>query len=600
MFKSLIKIKELLDKRTKKQFGLLFIAILIKSFLDSFGLGMIGPYVAAISNSAIIFNNKYFIMMNEYLNIQNNKELIFYMSTFMICFFILKNLFTIFVVYFQSRLIFSKRSKQGRALFEAYMKAPYSYHLNHNSSELDRNIRFESTHVYGFIERFFVLFSNTIFTIFVFLVLLIANWQAVISMGIFIIIFSSIFLFFTRDYSKKLGKNVQESQLDIGQSLNEGLSSIIEAKLHKIENFFPDKYFKYMMVNAKANWRQTTMTATPALFFEIIAVGTLVSVIIFLSINDTDINSALPIIGLFSFAFIRLIPTVTAAIKSIQDIKFLIPAVDVIHSDFNNLNQLNKDVYLKNINNEEINFKSLELKNVSFAFKNDKNNSNVINNISFTIKKGEAIGINGPSGSGKTTLINMILGLLEPSSGELFINEVDIKKNMNNWRSMVGYVPQSITLIDASIKNNVALGLNENEIDDEKVLSVLKEANLDELVNDFPEGLNTFIGENGVRLSGGQRQRLGIARALYRNAKFMIFDEATSALDTETEKKITSEIMKLSGNRTLVIIAHRISTIKDCDTIHYLKSGEIMNSGNFEELMILNQDFKNATMEVIN
>ena len=192
--------------------------------------------------------------------------------------------------------------------------------------------------------------------------------------------------------------------------------------------------------------------------------------------------------------------------------------------------------------------------------------------------------------------MNMILGLINPDSGRIYVNNVELRKNLANWRSLIGYVPQSIILMDSSIKENVALGFEGDEINEKEVWAVLKEANLDVFVRGLPEQLNTFIGENGMRLSGGQRQRLGIARALYRNPEILIFDEATSSLDAETEKHITEEIMKLSGERTLIIVAHRISTIKDCDVIYYLKNGRIENFGKFDELKELNENFKDIAV----
>jgi len=372
--------------------------------------------------------------------------------------------------------------------------------------------------------------------------------------------------------------------------MKEGLSSIVDVKLLQLESFFPSRYFKQMMVNARANWRQTTLGVAPTLFFEVLAVGSLVGVIVVMSITNYDINRVLPILGLFSFAFIRLIPSVTAIIKSLQDVKFLSPAVEVVYADFCKFEMFSKTSKRKQIK-EYINFNRLSLKDVNFAFPAE-NKINVVNDINLDITKGKAIGITGPSGSGKTTLINLILGLLEPDSGMIMVNNEEIENNLTSWRSIIGYVPQSITLVDASIKENVALGLEGEAIDNKKVWTVLKEVNLAEFVTDLPRQLDTFIGENGMRISGGQRQRLGLARALYRNPEVIIFDEATSALDVETEKRVTREIMKLSGDRTLIIVAHRISTIKDCDVIYYLKEGKIVNYGKYKELKELNKDFK--------
>jgi ATP-binding cassette, subfamily B, bacterial PglK len=593
MFKALKKLNQILDKRSKNQFGLLFILLIIKSFLDGLGLGLIAPYITAIADSSVIFNHIIFKKINTFINIDSSQELIVFLSLFLIVFFILKNSFSLFIMYYQSRLVFTKRSFQGETLFKSYMKAPYSYHLDHNTAELDRNIRYESTNVYGFVQSFLLLSSNLFLTISIFIVLLVANWQTVLLMGFVITIFSLIFLSFSGRLSKKYGIEAQVSQLHIGQAIKEGLSSIIESKLHNIESFFPARYFKHMMLNARANWRQATLGVGPALFFEILAVSSLVGVIIVLSIRNIDINKIIPILGLFSFAFIRLIPSVTAIIKNLQDIKFLSPAVDVVHSDLEKINNLINKSNLENRveTDKTSDFVSLIIKNLSFSFKS-KNKQKVIDNLNIQINKGQAIGITGPSGSGKTTLVNIILGLLKPLNGEVLLNNVTIYNNISKWHSMIGYVPQAITLIDASIKENIALGFEGDKIIDKKVWDVLKEASLEDFIKSLPDQIDTVIGENGMRLSGGQRQRLGLARTLYRNPDILIFDEATSALDVDTEKKITHEIMKLSGTRTLIIVAHRLSTIKDCNKIYYLKDGKIVNSGSFNELKKINNDFK--------
>jgi len=598
MFKALKKLRKMLDKKSKVQFGFLFILIMIKSTLDGVGLGMIAPYIAAISDSSVFFNNQLFQQINIFTKIESEKQLIFWLSIVLITFFLIKNLFSIYTMYYQSRLIFTKRSYQSRALFKAYMKAPYSYHLIHNTAELDRNIRFESSAVYAFVQSFLLLCSNVLLSLSIAIVLMIANFYAVLLIGLFIIFFSFIFLFFTGKYNKIFGIQAQESQLQMGKALREGLSSIIETKLFNIESFFPNRFFKYHMINARANWWQSTLATAPMLFFEILAVGTLVSVIIILSSNKINIIQLLPILSLFSFAFIRLIPSVTAIIRSLQGIKFLTPAVDVVFADFQNLDKItvNKDSN-NQFEHKLKEFNNLILEDITFSFPN-KNDIKVIDRVSLKIKKYQTIGITGPSGSGKSTLINIVLGLLKPQQGKVYLNNKEMYSNLAVWRSIIGYVPQTINLIDSSIKENIALGINCDNINDKKIWNLLNEVNLAEFVKDLPQKLNTFIGENGIRLSGGQRQRIGLARALYREPEVLVFDEATSSLDVRTERIITNEIFKLSGKRTLIIVAHRISTIKDCDQIIYIKEGKIANSGSYTELVNLNQDFKSLVDNV--
>ena len=592
MIIALKKLNQMFDKKSKFQFGFLFFLLGIKAFLDGFGLGMIVPYIAAISDSSVIFKHQLFQQINIYANIESEKQLILWLSIFMVIFFLIKNLFSLITMYYQSRLVFSKRAYQSRALFKAYMLGPYSYHLIHNTAELDRNIRFESSKVYAFVQNFLLLSSNVLLSISIGIVLMIANFYALLIIGLFTIFFSFLFLLFTGKYNKIFGIQAQESQLHMGQILKEGLSSIIETKLFNIETFFPNRFFKYHMINARANWWQTTLTSAPMLFFEVLAVGTLVGVVIFLSSNNKNIIQLLPVLSLFALAFIRLIPSITATIKSLQQIKFLTPAVDVIHNDFQTLYNLSKSKKSNyKVEKNSIEFNNLLLKNVTFSFPN-KEDFPVIDEISLKIKKNQTIGITGPSGSGKSTLINIILGLLTPQNGKVLLNNENLYININNWRTIIGYVPQSISLIDSSIRENITLGIGKSKIDDNKVWAVLNDVNLSDFVKGLPEQLNTFIGENGIRLSGGQRQRVGLARALYRDPEVLVFDEATSSLDIETERRITNEIMKLSGKRTLIIVAHRISTIKNCDKIYYINKGKIVNSGSYKELQALNEDFR--------
>jgi len=581
VFSFIIKIHDLLDRRSKFQFGTLFMLLLIKSFLDGIGLGLIAPYIAAITDSSIIFNHSIFKDINVYMNINTKHGLILWMSMILIALFILKNVFGLFVVYYQSKLIFTKRAYLSKALFQLYMNAPYSFHLKHNSAELDRNVRFEMPSVFSLIQNLLILFSNILLMISIFIVLFLANWQAVLVISMFIISTSSIFLFFTGRYSKMFGKEIQTSQLHVGIVLKEGIGSVIEAKLIGIESFFLDRFLKHYLTAARSLWRQATISSAPNMFFEILAVGSLIGAIIFLSNQNIDLLSVMPVVGLYSFAFIRLIPSVTAAIRSIQGIKFSTPALEVVHADFKKLAYTQTETQNYQHNNQHIKFKNISLQNISLAYIEDKN---IIDGLSMEINKGEAIGITGPSGSGKTTLINLILGLFKPDSGLIYVNDEEIQTNLGYWRSLIGYVPQSITLLDASIRENVALGLEGSLIDNHKVWSVLKEANLEKFVRALPQKLDTFIGENGMRISGGQRQRLGLARALYHNPEVLVFDEATSSLDVETERRITEEIMKLSGKRTLIIVAHRTSTIKDCNVIYYIKDGKILNSGRYDEL----------------
>jgi len=456
-------------------------------------------------------------------------------------------------------------------------------------------MKFNSGGVFGFLQDTLVFFYNLFLSIFIFTLLLITNWQVVIIIGTIILIISLVFLSVTNKYSNKLGTEVQESMLKSGKSLSEGLQSIVEIKLHGIENYFPTKLLKAQMENARANWKQATLNMVPQAFFEVLAVSSISLLIILLTLSGSSLNDVLPILALFSVAFMRLIPSITTIMRSIQQINFNIPAVNIIYSDFKNLNKIiETPKQSDNLVKDKVSFEKLVISDLEYSF---DNNSRILSKINLEIKKGESIGITGPSGCGKTTLINIILGLLKPKIGHVLINNNNIN-SLSNWRSIIGYVPQSISLIDASIKNNIAFGIENKNIDIEKVWKALSESNLTNFVNSLPSSIDTIIGENGMRLSGGQRQRLGLARALYRDPQVLVFDEATSSLDIDSEKKVTNAIMDLSGKRTLIIVAHRISTIRNCDIIYYMNNGKIIDHDSFKNLKEKNADFNSLANQI--
>ncbi len=589
----------LLDARSRKQFILLFILLFLRSLLDAFGIGIIAPYIAVITDPSMVFENSIFKRMNIYLNIESSIDLIIFLSSLLIFFYIFKNLLSITINYFQSRLVYSKRSLQHSRLLSLYLNAPYTFHLKHNSAELDRNMKFNSGGVFSFLQDTLVLFYNLILSLFIFSVLLIANWEMVIILGVIILILSSVFLSVTKKYSKKLGTEVQDSMLKSGYALNEGLRSVVEIKLHGIENFFPAKLFKAQMKNARANWRQATLNLAPQAFFEVLTVSAISILIILLTFRGNTLNDVLPMLALFSVALIRLIPSITMIMRSMQQVNFNIPAVNIVYSDFKKLNKMNQSDEQANQANQDnknpLSFDKLIISDLEYSF---DDNSKVLSKINLEINKGDAIGITGPSGCGKTTLINIVLGLLKPKKGNVLINDKTIFDILSTWRSIIGYVPQSISLIDASIKNNIAFGLENDFVDTNKVWKALEDANLADFVKNLSNGLDTIIGENGMRLSGGQRQRLGLARALYKDPQVLIFDEATSSLDIDSEEKITNEIMNLSGKRTLIIVAHRITTIKKCDKIYYMDNGKIINHGSFKTLKEENIDFRTLASKI--
>jgi ABC-type multidrug transport system fused ATPase/permease subunit len=306
----------------------------------------------------------------------------------------------------------------------------------------------------------------------------------------------------------------------------------------------------------------------------------LIAILLYLGNNFDSILSTM---GLFTLAIFRVLPSLNRIATSIQSIRFSMASIDVVAEEFStNAQYYNEQT--ENLSSESISFEDeITIRNLSYAFQPEQ--KNILNNISLTITKNSSVGIIGETGSGKSTLINLLLGLLRADNGEILIDGMPMRSNLRAWQEKIGYVAQNIILLDSSIKRNIAFGVEEDEIDDGRVKEVIKIAKLEKFLENLPDGMNTIIGENGARLSGGQRQRLGIARALYRDSEIIILDEATSALDNETESEFMDTINALSNQKTLIIIAHRLSTLKSCDLIYKLEDGTVLKSGSAEEML---------------
>ena len=573
------KIAFILDRKSKISFSFLVCLLLFRALLDGFGLGLIAPFLASIGQPSIVFDNSNFIFLNKFLQIKTNQELILFTSVALILYFLIKNIFIFFTAYFQAKLVFSQRAQQSHKLFTLYMKAPYRFHLDHNSAELDRNIRYEIPNTYAFLDSLLQIFTNSILIISIFILLLFVNWQAVVVISLIMGSISFLILYSSNASSKKLGEQLQYSQFRLGQSLKEGLSTIVESKLSNIESFFPSKYLNHYMVTARSQWRQITINSAPLLIFETLAILLLVSAVIFLSVEGETLLELLPVIGLFAFAFVKLLPASNAIVRNLNSLEFVFPAVRVIHEEFMKFSYQTSQE--DNVNTH-IHFSTLEFKDVGFSYQDSEE---TLKDISFKINKSQTIAFIGASGSGKTTLLSLMLGLLEPNKGNVLVNDKSLSSQIKDFRSCIGYVPQSINLVDCSIKENIALGVEINKIDDSRIKQVLKEACLEDFVESLPDQTDTLIGEDGVRLSGGQRQRLGIARALYFDPQIVVFDEATSSLDAKTESVITNEIMNLAGKRTMIFITHRLNTIKDCDKIYMIEKGSIRSVTKYNDLL---------------
>jgi ABC-type bacteriocin/lantibiotic exporter with double-glycine peptidase domain len=359
------------------------------------------------------------------------------------------------------------------------------------------------------------------------------------------------------------------------QSVQEGLNGLKEITVLKIDKYFHNSVVKNAEKYANASVKSSVIQSIPRSLLELILVAFIVLLVYFSILTDNRTDELLPMLGMFGVAAIRLTPAASQIISSISNIRFGSHTVDTIYKDLFDKHNL-EEAPIGNSNTSE-KFNSLRLNNVNFSYLSS--DTPVLTNISLEVKKGEAIGIIGTSGSGKTTLIDLMLGLLELRQGDILYNGETLTKVLNDWKSKVAYIPQTIFLTDESMKKNIALGVVDNKIDDNKLMEAVHKAKLMGLLNTLPNGIDTILGENGVRISGGQRQRIALARAFYHGREVLIMDEATSALDDATEKEIVNEIQRLKGKKTMIVVAHRLSTIQHCDRIYRLDKGKIVEIG---------------------
>ena len=573
MYNLIKQFNEMLDKKDRFLFLGVFFLMVIGAFFELVGIGVILPFIALINDPSSVHSYKILEKLHFLLNEPNESQFIMFIAIIIGFVFLFKNIFIGFMKFVQFTMVYRAFLKTSTELLKSYLYVPYVFHLEHNSSELIRNIQIDTLKAYdNVLKPILTLWTEILVlgTIAIFLLIL-QPIVTITSIGIIGIV-GGVFYRAIRSYSLAWGKLEQES---IGKMLlwaQQGLGGIKEILVLQQQQFFLDHFMKEGSVFAHMNRNHKTSLEMPRLVIETIGFFTMLLATVLLMKHNND--KIIPILGLFAVASVRLLPAVTRIVNLLTYIRHSTPTVNVVYNhimEVRNLRaNLEKEIHFIGDNDQNI---VLELKNISYQY--PSSNKKVLKNLSLSIRKGESIGFVGVSGAGKTTIIDVLLGLLSPSEGSLCR-----AKNIT-----IGYVPQSVYLSDDSIRANVAFGVKHEEISDSMVWKVLNKAQLQETCEKLPEGLNTFVGEAGVRLSGGQRQRIGIARALYHKPTILIFDEATSALDNQTELQISQAIEKLQGEKTLILIAHRLSTVKKCNRLFVLEEGQIIAEGTYEELL---------------
>lgn len=587
----------ILPKGDAVKLFVLFVLMLVAAALEVAGIGMIPAFVAIVADPDRVMSAEWLQPLIGMLGIGNAQDLLIWGSVVLVGIFIIKSIYIITFNFFEARFIFNRRYTISYRLMQSYMQAPYTFHLQRNTSELLRNISQEIN----------VLINNVITNI------LMMGREGVVTLAILIFLFSmeplitmlvillsgfgaGTFILLNKKKMKEYGEEEQERRAEMIKAVNQGLGGIKEARVLNRENEFIDKFrveaFKSTRLMAYLRFIQQI----PRPVVETTAVLGMLMIAVLLVWQDRSMGAIIPILTLFAMATVRLMPSVQQLVSMYTRLRYNIVSLDPVYDDLKELAAFNTQFKKDRKKNNQLKLNNcIKITNVSYHYPDSE--VQALENISLTVPKGKAVGFVGSSGAGKTTIVDLILGLLEPDKGEILIDGIDIQQNLSAWQKNMGYIPQSIYLADETLRSNIAFGIPKEEIDDSKVLNAVKLAQLGTLIEQLPAGLETIIGENGTRLSGGQRQRVGIARALYHAPDVLVMDEATSALDNITEKQITNAIESLKGERTLIMIAHRLSTVKNCDMLYFMEEGKIVEQGTYDDLVHSNIRFREMALE---
>lgn len=574
------KILKLFNKKERKKLFFLFAMMIIAAIFETIGIGLIVPLVGVVTNPEIIQEQAILLSLYELLNFQSVSAFIIFSVIVMLFIFVIKNLYLLFFFYAQNKVIFNQQVKLSRKLFQEYLQKPYSFHLQRNTSELLRNVNLEVSRVFqGIIMSGFQLVTELLVVVCILLLLLysapIATLTATVLLGSSVAIFFKFF----RKKINDLGDEQQKVSSLMIKWVNQGLGASKEVKVSGKESFFVDSYAKYSQIGANNNRYLKMLEQSPRLFIETLLVAIVLITMLIIIFQGTDSSHLVATMALFAMAAFRLMPSITRVVGLITNIRYSRPALTVVYEDlFENRDEEKYEKQRPTITsrNEKKFSDTIDVRNVSFKYYGQKEYS--IKDVSLSIPIGASVAFIGESGAGKTTLVDIILGLFKPEKGEVLVDNKSVHEQKHLWQQRIGYIPQSIFLSDDTIRANIAFGMEDKQIDDESIWRALEQANLKEYVENLPDQLETMVGERGVRLSGGQRQRIGIARALYHNPEILFMDEATSALDNETEMEIMKAIDDLKGEKTLIIIAHRLTTIENCDIVFKMSNGKLIST----------------------
>ncbi len=586
------KLSAILDRGQKIKIAGLMVLILIGGLMEMASASLILPLVSAVLDEEKFSSNKYVIIAMDLLNVDNVRSFTFILLGSIIAAYIIKNSFLIFQTYLLARFANRNRARCTTNLLWQFLHRPYEYYLYAETSDIIRTIYGDMDNIFNLLLQCMYFASEIIVSMCLGIFLLVLDWKMTVLVAGLL---GLLTLFNTKVIKKHLniaGEGSRITQAGMYKWILQSASGIKDVKVLKKEYYFTDRYSDSAEGYADNQIKYNVLTNLPRLLIETVAIVGILAYVMISMACGTDISALMTTLSAFAIAAMRLLPSVNRLNTYMANIAYFEPALDYIYENVDTKGLSEENVLITHkaddsagsvsvigasAASEASGFTmndSIRMEGITFAY--PKTDKLIFDNADMDIPIGKSVGVMGASGAGKSTIVDILLGLLEVQSGKITSDGTDVNENYGKWLSNIGYIPQNIYMLDDSIRHNIAFGVKDEDINDDRIWEVLAEAQMKEFVEDLPDKLDAQIGERGVRISGGQKQRLGIARALYHDPKLMVFDEATSALDNDTETAIMDAIERLHGQKTLVIIAHRLRTIENCDLKYEVKDGKIV------------------------
>jgi len=564
------KILAILDKKQKLQGAFLFLLILIAMVFETMGIALIVPFLSLIMTPDGL--SKYPAVKDFIFSFGNfsHPQIVVIAAIFMSTIFAFKSLYLTFKNWMQYRFVFALWSNLSERLFSDYLHRPYLFHLQVNSAKLMQNIEKEVHGVTIFLVNALVLITELLVIFGLAFLMFYVNTQAALIIIVLFSIYGGFMFFYYRNRLLKLGFQRQNFEGEARKNAQEGFGGIKEIKLFGVENYFINQYKKPIQELISVNTKHQLSLEIPKIWIEFFVISVFSVLMVLMIYQNLNVVGLIPTLGMFAAIAFRIMPSVSRTLYSIQEVKFYNPSFKILNDEFSLFND-------SNITSSDVNLfsfdKEISVQDVSYTY--EGSDKKILNNVNAIIPKGSLVGFVGSSGAGKSTLLDVLLGLISPDTGSIKIDGIDINDNIYGWQKSIGYVSQTVYLTDSTIKSNIAFGLDESSIDNNLLKNAIESAQLQDFIDGLPNGIETFVGERGVKLSGGQRQRIGIARALYNNPEVLVLDEASSALDINTETRFLKTIKSLSGYKTIIFVTHRESVMNFCDQVYIQKNQKL-------------------------